>query len=274
MSKTLETLGACLEEVTPVPRHPQPGVDTDMAAVNSPLLFPERPASRCIHSGGQVAARASGVTCEPAGQERGQSSAGDWPTPTGSWGQLAPTSRKQAILGGVAVKLGPCAECGPREHVRALCREEAGRPAGGQEPRWPQTAAPLAFQLLRIARKLLGQRFVQPTLMKMTFWAVCGWRGPGVHPALIQRNKAFGVGPSWTTCGGGQRLRRTAHGDGVRGTRKPAGGSVRDCWGRSGRPTSAALLGPPGVGPSSPEDDGLSLHQGLVCPRLWLANPG
>lgn len=80
--------------------------------------------------------------------------------------------------------------------MSGLCvtREEAGRPAGGQEPRWPQTAAPLAFQLLRLARKLLGQRLFN-TLMKMTFYGqfVAGEDQESIRP-LIQRNKAFGVG--------------------------------------------------------------------------------
>ena len=60
--------------------------------------------------------------------------------------------------------------------------------------RWPWTAAPLAFQLLHLARKLLGQRLFN-TLMKMTFYGqfVAGEDQESIRP-LIQHNRAFGVG--------------------------------------------------------------------------------
>lgn len=75
-----------------------------------------------------------------------------------------------------------------------LIGKEAGSPAGGREPRWPQTAAPPAFQLLHLARRLLGQRLFN-TLMKMTFYGqfVAGEDQESIRP-LIQHNRAFGVG--------------------------------------------------------------------------------
>lgn len=62
---------------------------------------------------------------------------------------------------------------------------------------WSQTAGqllPFVFQLLHVARKLLGQRMFDK-LMKMTFYGhfVAGEDQESIRP-LIQHNKAFGVG--------------------------------------------------------------------------------
>lgn len=71
----------------------------------------------------------------------------------------------------------------------------SGESSWGQgSPGSPGQALPSAFQLLLLARRLLGQRLFNK-LMKMTFYGqfVAGEDQESIQP-LIQHNRAFGVG--------------------------------------------------------------------------------